>query len=1203
LNFKNKWIRGLPGLILILGFTLTQSPQQAFAIAPDSAGLFQLDGNPQTCVVGVVPNNAPTADDWQTAVLAAPTHPPLTAIPSSCDTSHVPKPSASVFIQDGSKRGPFTTPLGTVPADTSFLTGGNTKDGNDYPSWLWSSTSDIQDKDDMQNAGAAAYTDPTSGHTIIYFFADRTANNGDANVGFWFNQGAVGTTGSVAAGGGGFSGTHKVGDELVLSNFGVGGSQPNIQVYKWTTSGPQLLTSGGACGSSTESPNECAIVNATTVQAIWPYSEKGSATTAYSSNEFYEGGIDITALNGGVTPCISSFLAETRSSSSITATLKDFALGSFQTCHAVISLSPSAAANQVGVPHPITANVQYAQGGGSFVNAPDGTTVNLSLAQANGSTASFCTTSACSVLVSTGTPAGSSTTCITSGGTCTVYLVSQTTGKITVNANASFTVGGQSLSASTTDPTNVTAGGTGAVFKWYVNGKISIDSNSTNEVTHSHTFTVTVQQDTGDGTGFHPASGVTVNTSIATDTTGGASITGGTCGPSGSTGAGGTCTVTVVSSNPGTVTLKAVTSSFSVTATGCSNPPTGFTCSPTLNPQPSVTGSSTNGGQKTFVDAAVTISPLKATNAVTNAETFTVSVYQNNGSGWSLASSALVTPTLTNANGTNATITGGTCTGTGANNLTSGQCTIIINASQAGQSTVSASAALTVSGVSLTRSTNGTDANCNPANLAANVPGCNSPPAVKTYVDAGITIGPSPSTNGIGAPHTFTVQLYQNLGDGKGFVASTATGVKVITSIVKDTTGHASIIGGTCGNLDTTVTPNIYDGTTTNGSCTVTVVSSSIGEVDVSATATLTLTPANGIASQPITVTTNGVGNMPNSGPAVKNYVAAEIDLTKHVQIGVLTAAPKVCYTLAYSSSDTAGPFNNPISTDTGINATGGVYTAGTDGSHATMQECFQYPSNTTGAFESDVSYKFSWHNVGNGAYSISEVVTPTPPYTANAPVSATVDLSTSMLVTVPDQFNPLPNGALTVTKTVNGGTVPIPNGATFTFHVYACGIGSTATNCVLSGSPTDVTGAPLTITGNGTSLSLSATLGGLQEGYYQVLEDAASMPACCTIDPTPGNNPKILAVAAGSSASTNVATINNLRLLKMIIFTCDMQNNLIQSQTTLSNAPDGQTGALNTFTSPPSGVTASQVCQLGPANYQKLQPNTTYNPSVLMGK
>ena len=45
---------------------------------------------------------------------------------------------------------------------------------------------------------------------------------------------------------------------------------------------------------------------------------------------FMEGGIDLTAL--GLEGCFASFMAETRSSPSLTAAQKDFTIGRFESC-------------------------------------------------------------------------------------------------------------------------------------------------------------------------------------------------------------------------------------------------------------------------------------------------------------------------------------------------------------------------------------------------------------------------------------------------------------------------------------------------------------------------------------------------------------------------------------------------------------------------------------------------------------------------------------------------------------------------------------------------------------------------------------------------------------------------------------------------------------------------------------------------------
>ncbi|MCV5927546.1 hypothetical protein OFO11_37180, partial [Escherichia coli] len=56
---------------------------------------------------------------------------------------------------------------------------------------------------------------------------------------------------------------------------------------------------------------------------------------AFPYESFYEGGVNLTQLLGGIdgtASCFSSFMAETRSSASFTAALKDFVLGQFQLC-------------------------------------------------------------------------------------------------------------------------------------------------------------------------------------------------------------------------------------------------------------------------------------------------------------------------------------------------------------------------------------------------------------------------------------------------------------------------------------------------------------------------------------------------------------------------------------------------------------------------------------------------------------------------------------------------------------------------------------------------------------------------------------------------------------------------------------------------------------------------------------------------------
>ncbi len=93
-----------------------------------------------------------------------------------------------------------------------------------------------------------------------------------------------------------------------------------------------LGTSSNAnCASAAANDSFCGIVNPTNgTTAPWPYTDK-SGNSSYLQGEFYEGGVNLTALGLG-DRCFSSVASETRSSTSTTATLKDFTLGQFGNC-------------------------------------------------------------------------------------------------------------------------------------------------------------------------------------------------------------------------------------------------------------------------------------------------------------------------------------------------------------------------------------------------------------------------------------------------------------------------------------------------------------------------------------------------------------------------------------------------------------------------------------------------------------------------------------------------------------------------------------------------------------------------------------------------------------------------------------------------------------------------------------------------------
>src|SRR5262249_41549929 len=208
-----------------------------------------------------------------------------------------------------------------------IFTGGGSKDTNGIQQGPWLFTaSKPQGKDDITHAFAAAYTDPGSGHLLLYAGLDRFDNSGDATAGFWFfanpvDQGAV----SKSNGTGPFTGTHQDGDILLVSDFTVGGSASTIKVFRWTgndsTGGLVALNNGNPIGGNT-----FAVVNSAPISVPWTYTNK-SGQSQPAAGEFLEEGIDLTAL--GLEGCFTSFLAETRSSQSPTPTLSDFVVGSF----------------------------------------------------------------------------------------------------------------------------------------------------------------------------------------------------------------------------------------------------------------------------------------------------------------------------------------------------------------------------------------------------------------------------------------------------------------------------------------------------------------------------------------------------------------------------------------------------------------------------------------------------------------------------------------------------------------------------------------------------------------------------------------------------------------------------------------------------------------------------------------------------------
>lgn len=734
------------------------------------------------------------------------------------------------------------------------------------------------DKTDIVNAyGMAIQGDAQTGDgdtaddQLFYFGVERFDNSGDAFIGLWLFQDDVGCTAD-----GKFTGSKRTNDVLILANFTGGGSTASIQMFRYTAgtgSNPgtfnQLAAVTGKCentvtGDQTFPLNDlCATLNDTTsIQTPWAMEDKEKpgppspdAARTLEPDQFVEGGVNLTDIfqgfGGGSTnpPCFGSFMAETRSSSSLDATLKDYALGNLSFCDANISIGNSET-NRVGEQHTFTVDVDQIVGAGETPALVGD--VEYTLTGSNG-------IAAADIIIDGGTCVNGAGVedDLDANGQCTIIFHSDKTGKITAHATVSVNVGGTLL----TRETNGQNGNSGDAVKTYVDASIDITGDGTNRVGASHSFTATVKIDSGNGSGLVLASGVPV-TIQKVDANGAVSVPAGnqTC----TTSASGVCSVSFTSNSTGTTTG---TASASVTAAG-------LTFSIATGTDASVAAN--EAVLKTWVDATIDITG-DGTNRVNAPHTFTVTVKADDGDGTGpqLVSGQVVAVTLTNSNGGTAVVdddpdTTSTCDdGTSA----SGACIVVFSSATTGVTTGTASANVTVGGLAFTITT------ANDASIAANAD------ATKTWVNARISIS-GDDTNSIEEDHTFTVLLEKDLGDGSGFVDAAGEDVNVTLT---NSGGAAYVLDATSTTCDVDSVNTDAD-TDSNGECVAVFTSNSAGTVNGEASSTLSV---GGVS---ITVSTDDTGS---SGDAIKTFIDGSIRWLKHDGDGALLggATFNVCRT------------------------------------------------------------------------------------------------------------------------------------------------------------------------------------------------------------------------------------------------------------------------------------------------------------------
>ena len=327
------WTWGRRVLLPLLAALMFIALAAPTARAVHDVSVFQLEGDAQVDV-----GETTHHDDWDVICEDNPT---TCTIKAGFETGVTTVASSTSHENDGG-------------LNASIFQGGGSKDIYGIGKWLWKDDAGgLPDKDNLLHAYAARYSVPTStecpgenGNTdgsedchLIYFGSDRYDNNGDATQAFWFLQDEV-TLGNVSKGGGfTFSGGHTDGDLLIISEFSNGGTTSTITIYQWTGSdatGSLAFLVGGEnqkCGGSTPDPF-CGIVNegTTPIDSPWPFLDKGGSTQ-FRQGELFEAGINLSDPSIGLAgECFSSFVAETRSSTSTTAQLKDFVLGEFEVC-------------------------------------------------------------------------------------------------------------------------------------------------------------------------------------------------------------------------------------------------------------------------------------------------------------------------------------------------------------------------------------------------------------------------------------------------------------------------------------------------------------------------------------------------------------------------------------------------------------------------------------------------------------------------------------------------------------------------------------------------------------------------------------------------------------------------------------------------------------------------------------------------------
>jgi hypothetical protein len=262
----------------------------------------------------------------------------------------------------GSFSGIFTSSL--VSTGTSTILKQGSKNGNDVSTWVVA-TQSAPPKDAFLAASLAASIAPSNqgavhaGDQLLYHGATRVSPNGSATEGLWFFQQGIEVCASGPNAGKALclSGTttlaqHKVNDLFLFITYG-GNGTATIQAATWQGADGPAGHLGTAPGSIVACPtsgdNVCAVTNESSAITLGSPSGPQLPGTGFNVTgpgfagfpggvvpalQFQEGGLDVTSILSGTTPCFSTVMFATVSSGSSpgTASLKAILLGSTNTC-------------------------------------------------------------------------------------------------------------------------------------------------------------------------------------------------------------------------------------------------------------------------------------------------------------------------------------------------------------------------------------------------------------------------------------------------------------------------------------------------------------------------------------------------------------------------------------------------------------------------------------------------------------------------------------------------------------------------------------------------------------------------------------------------------------------------------------------------------------------------------------------------------